>query len=131
MSKPYLPLFTFCSVLYCFVVNPVTAQRGLKDIPDPDPNTEKATFIVPDGFEVNLFVSDPQLAKPIQMNFDAKGQLWVASSEVYPQIKPGQPATDKIIVLKDTTGDGQADQRIVFVNNLLIPTGVAPGDGGV
>ncbi len=131
MSKPYLPLFTFCSVLYCFVVNPVTAQRGLKDIPDPDPNTEKATFIVPDGFEVNLFASDPQLAKPIQMNFDAKGQLWVASSEVYPQIKPGQPATDKIIVLKDTTGDGQADQRIVFVDNLLIPTGVAPGDGGV
>ena len=130
MSKHYLSLFIFFLV-FCFGLYPVSAQRGLKDIPDPDPNAEKATFIVPDGFEVNLFASDPQLAKPIQMNFDAKGQLWVASSEVYPQIKPGQPATDKIIILKDTTGDGQADKRTVFVDNLLIPTGVVPGDGGV
>ena len=109
----------------------VNAQRNLKDIPNPDPEVEKATFIVPDGFEVNLFASDPQLAKPIHMNFDAQGQLWVASSEVYPHIKPGQRATDKIIVLKDTTGDGLADKRTVFVDNLLIPTGVVPGDGGV
>jgi hypothetical protein len=36
------------------------------------------------------------LAKPIQMNFDPKGRLWVASSSVYPQIEPGQKADDKI-----------------------------------
>ena len=30
------------------------------------------------------------------MNFDPAGRLWVASSEVYPQIKPGQAANDKI-----------------------------------
>ena len=107
------------------------AQRNLTEIPDSNPDVELKTFILPDGFTANLYASDPQLAKPIQMNFDAKGQLWVASSEVYPHIKPGQPATDKIIVLKDTTGDGKADHRRVFVENLLIPTGVVPGDGGV
>src|SRR3712207_7366957 len=51
--------------------------------------------------EVNLFAADPLLAKPIQMNFDAAGRLWVACSEVYPQIKPGQKADDKVIVLED------------------------------
>ena len=36
------------------------------------------------------------------MNFDAAGRLWVACSEAYPQIKPGQEANDKIIILEDT-----------------------------
>ena len=107
------------------------AQRNLKDIPDPDPELERKTFIVDEGFEVNLFAGDPQMAKPIQMNFDARGRLWIASSEVYPHIKPGQAASDKILVLEETNGDGKSDKTTVFADGLLIPTGVLPGDGGV
>ena len=88
------------------------------------------TFTVADGFEVTLWAENPFLNKPIQMNFDPQGRLWVASSEVYPQIEPGQAATDKIIVLEDTTGAGRADKATVFAEGLLIPTGVEPGDGG-
>ncbi len=106
------------------------AQRDAK-IPDPDPEIERKALQVADGFEVNLFAADPMLAKPIQMNFDARGRLWVASSEVYPQIKPGQEADDKIIILEDTKGLGRADKTRIFARGLLIPTGVAPGDGGV
>src|SRR5262249_18846885 len=73
---------------------------------------------------------DPQMAKPIQMNFDERGRLWVASSEVYPHIKPGQVANDKILILEDTNHDGVADKTTVFASGLLIPTGIAPGDGG-
>jgi putative heme-binding domain-containing protein len=87
-------------------------------------------FILGDGLEVTLWAENPQLKKPIQMNFDPKGRLWVASSEVYPHIEPGQAATDKIIVLEDTDGDGKADKSTVFAEGLLIPTGVEPGDGG-
>jgi len=115
-------------VLVCF--SPARAQRDLKNIPDPDPEIERASFIVADGFEVNLFAADPLLAKPIQMNFDAQGRLWIASSEVYPHIKPGQEANDKIIVLEDSDFDGKADRSTVFADGLLIPTGVVPGDGG-
>jgi putative heme-binding domain-containing protein len=107
----------------------VFAQANAK-VPDPDPELERKTFIVCDGFEVNLFAADPLLAKPIQMNFDPQGRLWVASSEVYPQIKPGQVANDKIIVLEDADGDGKAETTTVFADGLLIPTGVEPGDGG-
>ena len=116
--------------LLLLVASPAFAQRDLKDIPTPDPEEERKTFIIADGFEVNLFAGDPLIHKPIQMNFDAQGRLWVASSEVYPQIKPGQKATDKILVLEDTDGDGQADKTTVFADGLLIPTGVIPGDGG-
>src|SRR3954451_7012713 len=116
-------------LLLPLLVLPLHGQRDAK-IPDPDPEIERKSFKVADGFEVNLFAADPKLAKPIQMNFDAAGRLWLACSEVYPQIKPGQKADDKIIVLEDTKGTGKADKVTVFADGLLIPTGVAPGDGG-
>ncbi len=106
------------------------AQRELKVIPDPDPQLERATLQLDEGLEVNLYAADPLLAKPIQINFDAAGRLWIASSEVYPQVKPGQQANDKILVLEDANGDGRAEKTTVFADGLLIPTGVVPGDGG-
>ncbi|HVS35637.1 MAG TPA: PVC-type heme-binding CxxCH protein [Gemmataceae bacterium] len=109
------------------------AAFAQKDAPanvDPDPEIERKSFQVADGFEVNLFAADPLLAKPIAMNFDPAGRLWVATSEAYPQIKPGAIQNDKIIVLEDTKGTGVADRTTVFAEGLLIPTGVLPGDGG-
>ena len=64
------------------------------------------------------------------MNFDPPAGSGSRRSEVYPQIKPGEKANDKIIVLEDTDGDGKADKTTVFADGLLIPTGVEPGDGG-
>ena len=122
--------FPFALAVVFAVCPSAFAQRDAK-VPDPDPELERKTFILPPGFEVNLFAADPLLAKPIQMNFDPQGRLWVASSEVYPQIKPGEKANDKIIILEDTDGDGKADKTTVFADGLLIPTGVEPGDGGV
>lgn len=105
------------------------AQRNLTQIPDADPAAEMATFTVAEGFEVNLFASDPMIAKPIQMNWDAQGRLWVASSSTYPQIAPGEEAADKVIVLEDTNRDGKADKSTVFAEGLLIPTAVMPTPG--
>jgi putative heme-binding domain-containing protein len=122
-------LLPVLSVL-AFLTSAARAQRELKVIPDPDPEIERRSFQVADGFEVNLYAADSLLAKPIQMNFDPAGRLWVATSAVYPQIKPGQPAEDKIVILEDTKGAGRADKVTVFAEGLFIPTGIAPGDGG-
>ena len=117
--------------LFLFVVPAIAfAQRDAK-IPDPDPEIERKTFQLPPGFEVNLYAADPLLMKPIQMNFDAAGRLWVACSESYPQIKPGAKQNDRVVILEDTTGTGKADKTTVFADGLLIPTGLEPGDGGV
>src|SRR5438876_12048723 len=123
--SPWLSL-----LLFLVGAAPLHAQRDVANIPDPDPEIERRSLQVAEGFEVNLFAADPLLAKPIQMNFDAAGRLWVATSEVYPQIKPGQKANDKILVVEDTKGIGKADKVTVFADRLLIPTGVEPGDGG-
>src|SRR5512145_2580601 len=120
---------TLCLLLLLVPLTLLPAQRDAK-VPDPDPEIERKSFKVADGFEVNLFAADPLLAKPIQMNFDARGRLWVASSEVFPHIATGQVANDKILYLEDRDGDGRADSTTVFADGLLIPTGVEPGDGG-
>lgn len=107
------------------------AQRELTDIPVPNASEELATFQMGDGWTAELFAGDAsRLAKPIHMNWDNHGRLWVASSETYPQIVPGKPANDKILILEDTNGDGAADKTTVFADGLLIPTGVLPGNDG-
>ncbi len=103
-----------------------TRSAAAKFTPQPRPQ-----FEVGEGLEVTLWAENPLLHKPIQINFDPQGRLWVASSEVYPQIEPGQTANDQILILEDTTGAGRADQMTVFADGLLIPTGLEPGDGGV
>jgi putative heme-binding domain-containing protein len=119
------------SLIELLFVPAVHGQRDLKEIPDPDSEIERRSFQVAEGFEVNLFAADPLLAKPIQMNFDSAGRLWVATSAVYPQIRPGQAANDRILIIEDSAGTGKADKVTVFADGLLIPTGIAPGDGGV
>lgn len=114
-------------------------QAGKKAAPRPAPvaaakppfkSLPLPHFTVAPGFEVNLWAEDPLLAKPIQMNFDPQGRLWVATSSIYPQISPGQVADDAIVVLEDTKGRGRADKSTVFADGLFIPQGVEPGDGG-
>lgn len=106
-----------------------SSKPASSPLPAPTPRPHPK-FEIADGFEIQVFAEDPQLAKPIQMNFDPQGRLWVASSSVYPQIEPGQVADDKILVLEDTDRDGKADKSVVFAGGLLIPTGIEPGDGG-
>jgi putative heme-binding domain-containing protein len=106
-------------------------QNDLKLIPDTDAEKQRQSFILPEGFEINLFASDPMIAKPIQMNWDEQGRLWMVSSRLYPHIKPGQRSDDQVLVLEDTDGDGVADKSTVFAEDLLIPTALMPGDGGV
>ncbi|WP_245776552.1 PVC-type heme-binding CxxCH protein [Spirosoma endophyticum] len=106
-------------------------QDNAKDDPDPDVKRELASFKVADGFEVTLFAAEPLVAKPIQMNWDADGRLWVVSSTAYPHLKTGEQANDKIFVLEDTDGDGKADKSTIFAEGLITPTGILPGDGGV
>ena len=133
MEKPIKTLVLGCGVAAltaAFVVAPVHAGPNTQPNADTDPRLEQEHLKIADGFEINLWASDPMVEKPIEINFDAAGRLWVATSETYPQVKPGQVPNDKVIVLEDTTGSGKADKATIYADHLLIPTGIAPGDGG-
>ncbi len=86
------------------------------------------------GLKVTLFASEkefPELAKPVQMQFDAKGRLWVAAWPSYPHWKPTEEMNDKILIFEDTKGTGKADKMTVFADHLHCPTGFEFYNGGV
>lgn len=94
------------------------------------PEEERLDFVLPEGFEVTLFASEPDITKPINMAFDEKGRLWVTQSSEYP-IAAGQgEGKDRITVLEDTDGDGKADKIQDFANDLNIPIGIVPIKNG-
>jgi putative heme-binding domain-containing protein len=104
-------------------------------------------FKMSDGLRIALFAENPLLEKPVHMNWDTSGRLWVATSNTYPQVNPEDlaaqmagnsskfgPSTgnDKVILLEDTNRDGIADVSRIVADRLLIPSGVAPDNfGGV
>ncbi len=94
------------------------------------PASQLENFSLLPGYEINLFAAEPMLANPIHMTWDARGRLWVACSWAYPQLKPGEKANDKVIILEDTDHDGKADKSTVFADGLYMPTGIALANGG-
>jgi putative heme-binding domain-containing protein len=94
------------------------------------PEEQQAQFTLDPEISIEPFAWEPMIANPINMNFDSRGRLWIASSPIYPQIRPGARPHDTIIILEDTDGDHRADQRTVFAEGLLIPTAVLPDERG-
>lgn len=94
------------------------------------PEEERLGFTLPEGFEVTLFASEPDISKPMNMEFDDRGRLWVTQSSEYPLPAAPGKGTDKVTILEDTNGDAKADVFTPFNNSLNIPIGVLPvGDG--
>jgi len=96
-----------------------------------DPEIERKSFQVADGYEVSLFASEKDgIVKPLQIRWDPQGRLWVACGQSYPQLKPGETADDTIVILEDKDGDGRADTSTVFARGLNMPMGLELGRGG-
>lgn len=94
------------------------------------PEDEKKGFKLPPGFKIELFASEPEIGKPINISFDAKGRMWVSQSNEYPFVDSTGVSKDKISILEDTTGDGKADVITDFATSLNIPIGILPVKNG-
>lgn len=85
--QPLMPIrFVFSLLL---VAPPVwlTAAETRAGRPGPallTPAEQQPLFHVPPGFSVQLVASEPEIQKPLNLNFDAAGRLWVTGTEMYP-----------------------------------------------
>ena len=103
-----------------------------KNIADTDPRTpadEAKAFHLPPGFEIQLVASDPDIHKPLNMDFDDRGRLWVTPDRRVPV--PRGPdgklkGQDAVKILEDFGPDGQARKITTFADKLDIPIGVLP-----
>jgi putative membrane-bound dehydrogenase-like protein len=108
------------------------------------PEEQQKKFNLPDGFIIELVVAEPDIGQPMNLNFDARGRLWVSSSIEYPFPakgdidKPGgrfsrisgHPPGDWLTVVSNLDESGRAKTVKRFASGLNIPIGVVSlGDG--
>lgn len=118
------------------------------------PQEAERSFEVPDDLDIQLVLSEPEIAQPLFMTWDERGRLWVMEYRQYPDVagvkmlsrdvylrsvydkvpEPpphGARGRDRISIHEDTNGDGVYDNHKIFVDGLNIATSCAPGRGGV
>ncbi|NND08716.1 MAG: hypothetical protein HKN87_20270 [Saprospiraceae bacterium] len=145
MNGPRIPLLYFC-LLVLLISLALGCGRGRESEVDVDvdqfsqhirttearsPHNEKLGFHLPEGFEAQLFASEPDIGKPLNMTFDDKGRMWLTQSFEYPFPDTTGAPGDRISILEDTNGDGQADKIDVFADSLNIPIGIVKVPEGV
>lgn len=84
--------------------------------------------------EVTLFADEkmfPQLINPVQMAFDTRGRLWVATWPQYPHWLPTTKINNSLLIFEDTDADGKADTCKTFAGDLDNITGFEFWGGGV
>ncbi len=91
------------------------------------PEQERERFQLPPGFVIELVAAEPDILKPLNLAFDARGRLWVTTTQEYPfPAPPDRPGRDALKILQDTDGNGTFDKVITFADDLNIPIGVYP-----
>jgi putative membrane-bound dehydrogenase-like protein len=97
-----------------------------------EPEESLKHYQVPVGFELRLFASEKNfINKPIAMNWDERGRLWLCETLDYPnELQPKGQGRDRIRICEDTDNDGVADKFTVFAEGLSIPTAILPIRGG-
>src|SRR5438132_13973813 len=89
------------------------------------PEEQKKAFHLPRGFDIELVACEPDIIKPINMNFDDRGRLCVTQSVEYPFPAPAErKARDTVKIFSDFHNDGRSGNVTTFVDDLNIPIGI-------
>ncbi|MEM8953424.1 MAG: PVC-type heme-binding CxxCH protein [Verrucomicrobiota bacterium] len=81
--------------------------------------------------KITLFAENPSVVTPTGVDVDPSGRVFVAENNTHqqPDQYPGHP-TDQILILEDTNGDGLADKRQVFNDDLTLTTDLIFDENG-
>jgi len=90
-------------------------------------------FTLPRGFEIAKVAGPPLVDRPICVDFDDQGRLYVADSsgsneDVTIQL---EKRPHRIVRLEDTTGDGVFDKSVLFADRMAFPEGTMWHDGSL
>ena len=88
---------------------------------------------VPEGFVIEQVAGPPLVNRPISVDFDERGRLYVTESSgtndnVQTQLKE---RPHQVVRLVDVDGDGVFDKRTVFADRMMFPEGSLWHDGSL
>lgn len=121
----------------------LTAGIARADVPPPNdfspqpqvpflsPGEFLETVELPDGYSLELVLSEPQIKEPVAIAFDPNGAMYLAEMRTYMQdIDATGENTPRSVVSKhvSTKGDGVFDQSTVYLDNVLLPRMILPLD---
>ena len=93
------------------------------------PEESMKHFTTPVGMKIERYADERDFkSKPIAMNWDERGRLWLCETLDYPN-ELGKDR-DRIRICEDTDSDGVADKFTVFAEGLSIPTSILIFRGG-
>lgn len=93
------------------------------------PQEAVKSFQLPEGYRMELVLSEPEIKEPVVTVFDGNGRMFVAEMRTYMQDIDGngqREATSRISLHTDTDGDGTYDKHSVFVDKLMLPRMILP-----
>ena len=107
---------------------------GFGLIPYDEPKFSLKDYQVEEGFELSLIAAEPFLKAPVSIDFDNKGRMWVVEMIGYmPNLEGiGEDVPNgRISILEDLNNDGVIDHSKVFLDQLVLPRGLAHVYGGL
>ena len=99
--------------------------------PPSSPQESLSKIHIRDGFRVELFASEPQIADPVEMIFDQHGRIFVVEMPDYPYKPDVDKANSRVRMLEDQDGDGVIDQSVIFADGLMEATSILPWKDGL
>lgn len=141
-QQRFVKLTWSCVALWVLTATASHAADPRNELPKKQHRTSDAPFLtpqqavnkmaIPEGFDVSIYASEPDIAEPIAFCFDDRGRMWVAENFNY---RTRRNHTDdpvsRIQILEDTNSDGVFDKKKTFTDTLTFTSGIAPGFGGV
>ncbi|MEM0968647.1 MAG: PVC-type heme-binding CxxCH protein, partial [Verrucomicrobiota bacterium] len=126
----------FSLLFFCCWIAATAQDRGKQhrtsDAPFLTPEEAVAKMSIPEGFEVSVFVSEPDIGEPIAFTFDGRGRLWVVENYNYVNRRSHKnEELSRIQIFEDTDSDGVFDTKTLFHDELTFASGIAVGFGGV
>lgn len=104
-------------------------SKELPRLPPLEIEQATASFEVASGFELQLVASEPLVADPVAICFDARNRLFVVEMRDYSE--QATESLGRIALLEDTNDDGVMDRRHEFATGLSWPTAIWPWKEGV
>ena len=105
---------------------PAAVERHLEAL---SPADELKMIQLPDGYRLELVLSEPDIKEPMAIAFDGNGRMYVVEMRTYMQDIEGtgelQPKS-RVSRHESSKRDGIFDQHVVFADNLLLPRMVLP-----
>ncbi len=129
VERLLLTFMVACSAQAAFA----ETKTPVTPVPYLTPEEEAKTFVLQDGYRLELVVSDPIIKEPVAAAFDGNGRMFVAEMRTYMQDINGNNehvANGRVSLHWSSKGDGVFDQHTTFIDHLLLPRMIlSVGDG--